>query len=291
MKLPIADCFKEYYKQHDKSFTDSERATIFWQSLLPLSDKLAALREIMETTANAELKTQIQNRLVMEEKTIEAFMSHDSRHIHLVTLDDSDSIYGIFNSIDAAVSYGKENCNRTFHIRKELPDDAVVSDTDKNLLLYGNAELKNDGAILHCKCQFSEDPSFIFINAIEATGFEEAYIPVLNPFEYGDIVRIIGDTRPAILMVSRKWWDESCERQKKSKFPQNYYSNSTTVEFLYPDGTFSHGHPDIFTLEKIEHWDDEEEWKLLQSISTLMKGNGCTEEMFRYYEANKYDKS
>ena len=108
MELPIADCFKEYYKQHNKSFTDSERATIFWQSQLPLSDKLAALREIMETTADTELKTQIQNRLAIEEKTIETFMSHDSRYIHLVRLDDSDSIYGIFNSIDTAVFYGKE---------------------------------------------------------------------------------------------------------------------------------------------------------------------------------------
>jgi len=288
--MSIADCFKEYYTQHNLTFSDSERATIFWQSMLPLSDKLTALRKIMRTTTDAELKSQIQKRISVEEETMTAFMNCDNGYIHTIKLDDSDHISGVFNLINPAVSFGKENCRRIFHIRNELPNDNVASDTNKNFLLYGNAEFKKDGTMIDCECHFSDDPSFTLLNAIEPSGFEEAYIPVLNPFEYGDIVHIMGDTCPAVVMVSREHWNESRERQKSSNYPQNYYSNTMTVEFLYPDGTFSHGHPDILSLEKIEHWDDEDEWNLLKSVSRLMKGHGCIEELFENYRVNKFHK-
>lgn len=74
---------------------------------------------------------------------------------------------------------------------------------------------------------------------------------------------------------------------KNSELPLNYYTNAITVEFLYPDGRFSHDHPNIFALEKIEHWDNENEWKLLQSVSDLMKGKGFIESVFKHYERNK----
>ena len=74
---------------------------------------------------------------------------------------------------------------------------------------------------------------------------------------------------------------------KNSELPLNYYTNAITVEFLYPNGYFSHGHPDIFALEKIEHWDNENEWNLLKSVSDFMKGKGFIESVFKHYERNK----
>ena len=43
-ELPVSDCLKEHYKKHNAVFTDSEQATIFWESSLPVSEKLDALR-------------------------------------------------------------------------------------------------------------------------------------------------------------------------------------------------------------------------------------------------------
>jgi len=67
----------------------------------------------------------------------------------------------------------------------------------------------------------------------------------------------------------------------------NYYTNTLTVEFLYPDGEFGHGHPDILALEKLEEWDNEKEWNLLKSVSDLMKGNGRISEVLNDYNHNK----
>lgn len=63
-----------------------------------------------------------------------------------------------------------------------------------------------------------------------------------------------------------------------------------TVEFLFPDGEFSHGHPHILCLEKLESWENKKEWKLLQSIRNVMLGKGSIELMFERYEANKEGK-
>ena len=89
-ELPIADCFKELYEKENKTFTDSERATIFWNMDLPISEKLAALKEIHDMTTDEVLKKQIKARLDREAEIEEAFMSRDKDYIQLVFLDDSD---------------------------------------------------------------------------------------------------------------------------------------------------------------------------------------------------------
>lgn len=290
MELPISKDIKEYYKKQNKEFTDSEKATIFWNSMLPCNEKLTALKEIMESTADEILKEQIQKRLETEAEKEKLFMLHDSDYVHSVILDDGKGTDGVFHSIDAAILYGKENCKETFEIRKDLLEDKAEMDTDENVLLGGKAEFKKDGTIVCCECYNSKEIEVTFLNGTEATDFEEAYIEVMNPFEYGDIVHMIGDSRPAIVVASQEHWKKIKEGQKQSTFPLNYYSNSLTIEFLYPDGEFSHGHPDIFELEKVTEWEDEKEWELLQSISALMKGEGWVETIFHKYHANKWDK-
>ena len=43
--LPISECIKEYYKKNNATFTDSECATIFWNSSLPISEIMSALKK------------------------------------------------------------------------------------------------------------------------------------------------------------------------------------------------------------------------------------------------------
>lgn len=292
-ELPISHCLKEHYKKHGASFTDSERATIFWQSSLPLHEKLVALREILDTTEDNTLKGQIQKRLDAEAGEESAFMIRGSGYVHSVFPDDADMAKGIFASVDAAIAYGRENCEETFRINKSILEDGPVPDADaeQGILLGGWAEFRKDGTLLSCYCWSSKEPSFVVTNSIEPEGFEEAYIPVLNPFEYGDIVCIIGDSRPAVVVTSQKDWNGHLERLAQNGMPMNYGTNSLTVEFLYDDGEFSHDHPDILSLEKVGHWEDEAEWNLLQSISGLMKGTGWIGMVLAHYRANKLEKS
>lgn len=61
IKLPISDFMQNYYQEKGTTFTDSERATIFWNTVLPLpkAEILDLLKEIADTTKDNCLKTQI----------------------------------------------------------------------------------------------------------------------------------------------------------------------------------------------------------------------------------------
>ena len=293
-ELPIADCFKELYEKENKTFTDSERATLFWNMDLPISEKLAALKEIHDMTTDEVLKKQIKARLDREAEIEEAFMSRDKDYIQLVLLDDSDDADRVFESMDSAIAYGKEECEETFHISKHIleervsPDDNKDSDkTGEYLVLGGYAAFKKDGTLISCSYYTSRDYSFTFLNHVEPESFEEAYVPVLNPFEYGDIVRVIGDSRPAIYVTPQGAMERTLKICEEHGYPKNYYLNKMTVEYLYPDGEFAHDHPDLLSLEKLESWDNKEEWELLQSISRLMKGHGWVETVLDHYNKNR----
>lgn len=56
MELPISKDIKEYYKERNMKFTDSERATLIWNSLLPFNEKLQALQDILDSTADEKEK-------------------------------------------------------------------------------------------------------------------------------------------------------------------------------------------------------------------------------------------
>lgn len=289
LELPVSKDIKELYKEKNMEFTDSEKATIFWNSLLPFNEILEGLKEISETTDDEVLKVQIQKCFDEEREKEMAFMNRDSIYIHSVKLDEADDFESVFVSVDAAILYGKENCEATFEICKMIPEDRLESRSKEGGILGGNAVFKKDGTIIDCRCYDSYDTEITIMNAVEPDDFREAYIEVLNPFEYGDIVHVMGDTRLAIVVTSQEYWKEYKTRVKHI-MPQNYDMNSLTVEFLYPDGEFSHGHPNIFLLEKVTEWEDEKEWELLQAVSALMKGKGWIEEVIDKYRTNKWDK-
>lgn len=146
----------------------------------------------------------------------------------------------------------------------------------------GQASYTKDGVLIDCKC-YSEKISISFSHPYPEH-FEDAYIPLQSPFERGDIVRIAGDSRPAIVQVSQADWQRNLQRNTDGSrmLPPTFDNTCLTVEFL-DNGEMYHGHICILDLEKLEKWDDELEWKLLQAASKLIKGEGALEDFLYYY--------
>lgn len=217
-ELPISETIKEFYQKNNASFSDSECATIIWNSSLTLSEKLSSLREIQDATGDTNLKVQIQARLDVEAETERVFMSLSNNYIHMVQLDDDKDADSVFTSVDAAVLHGKENCEETFKICKVVLEDALDPNAEDNVLLGGEAKFKKDGTLISCDIYYSREKEFTIVNAVTPTSFEDAYIPVLNPFEYGDSVRIMGDSRLAVVTTSQQDWQRRKEHLKKRGF-------------------------------------------------------------------------
>lgn len=289
-KLPMSAFIWNYYREQRITFTDSQQATIIWNSDLPKSEILDALREIASATTDEVLKEQIRERLAAEAENERIFLENDGRYFFIFVSDDEDeweSCY--FSGLDAAIAHGEDHSQKTFKIRKEpfvdkFDGSAVNNDSD---VMYtgGQAQYTKEGVLLECEC-YTERINISFSRP-DPSRFEDAYIPLQNPFELGDIVKMAGDSRPAIVQVSQEDWKRDLERNTNGsrKIPPSYDNTSLTVEFL-DGGEMYHGHPSILHLEKIDQWDDELEWGLLQVASQLIKGTGSLENFLYYYHQN-----
>lgn len=279
-----------YYKEQGITFTDSQQATIIWNSDLPKSEILDALQEIADRSTDEVLKKQIQERLAVEAEYKRLFYENDSRYFFIFVPDDEDeweSCY--FSTLDAAIVYGKDHSRKTFKIVKESFMDRFDGSAENNdsdpMYIGGQAQYTKDGVLLECRC-YTERICISFSHP-DPSRFEDAYIPLQNPFELGDIVKIAGDSRPAIVQVSQEDWKRDLEWNANGlrKIPPSYDNTGLTVEFL-DRGEIYHGHPSILRLEKIDHWDDELEWDVLQAASQLIKGTGSLEDFLYYYHRN-----
>ena len=289
-RLPMSDFMWNYYQSHNVSFTDFQQATIIWNSDLPKSEILDALREIASTTADEVLKEQIRERLATEAENERIFLENDGRYFFIFVPDDENE-WGsrYFSTLDAAIAYGKDHSKETFQIRKESFADKVdgsAANNDSDVMYTGGqAQYTKEGVLLECWC-YIERIGISFTHPYPSH-FEDAYIPLQNPFEFGDIVKMAGDSRPAIVQVSQEDWKRDLERNTNGsrEIPPSYDNISLTVEFL-DGGEMYHGHLPILWLEKIDQWDDKLEWDVLQAASQLMKGTGSLEDFLYYYHQN-----
>ena len=290
IELPMSAFMRNYYREQGITFTDSQQTTIIWNSDLPMPEILDALREIASTTTDEMLKEQIRERLAAEAENERIFLENDGSYFFIFIPDDEDE-WGsrYFSTLDAAIAYGKDHSKETFQIRKESFTDkfdgsAANNDSDK-MYVGGQAQYTKGGVLLECAC-YTEETSINFSHPYQSR-FEDAYIPLQSPFELGDIVKIAGDSRPAIVEVSQEDWKSALERNTNGsrEIPPSYDNISLTVEFL-DGGEMYHGHPPILWLEKIDQWDDKLEWDVLQEASRLMKGTGSLENFLYYYHQN-----
>lgn len=295
IKLPMSDFMQNYYQEKGITFTDSEKATILWNSVFPLprAEILSALKEIADTTADKALKTQINERLDAEREAERRFQENDGRYFFICTPSDEGprrewSEY-YFAALETAKAYGKKESLGIFDIEKKIfedycPDvDLVETDIGEGCAWY-----TKDGKMLHCttfpyRLGISRD-----LGCRGSSRFEDAYIPLQNPFETGDIVRVVGDSQPAIVQESREQWDSIMEQNLKGPYfcYPTFEDNCLRVEFLGEDGEMFHEHPHILSLEKVDHWEDELEWELLQAVSRLIKGEGEMEDFLYCYHKN-----
>ena len=129
------------------------------------------------------------------------------------------------------------------------------------------------------------------------------YVSVPHPFRRGDIV-VCYDSCPAFINSGEHkgkyeigimqsfadadaWteWDNAVKTRLKSV--TDFSDVSTTVEFLYPDGSFSHKHPNPMELEFARDVEgalpeDTPKTDYLEVASDLMKGDGSIE-LFQMY--------
>lgn len=122
----------------------------------------------------------------------------------------------------------------------------------------------------------------------EEPAYEADYVTIPFPFRSGDLVHVIGNEEQIGVFCSCKDDEDFFELDMRIKdFADWSDSGITRVEFLYPDGRFSHEHPYCFDLEPVAFPKDSikgDPYKTALTIaSELIRGTNSSIECLQMY--------
>lgn len=282
---------REYVLERGWNFTDREKAGLLLHNDIPLNELFCRLRSLRDSTDDDVLKEKLTRYLNSEEQGLRELRENGDRYyIYVLKVRDSaDRDYyaiGYFFDYEAAYEYGiKDHEIYSFMIEKywihgarapEQYDEKWIMDHAVSSLVFKNGE---------AYYLDSEHYDYDY-------GYFEFYFEVPNPFERGDIVKVIGFEEYGVVETSQKSWTEDVERRLSGKIS---YSDHTdiliSVSFPDEDGIFSeYGHNSPLYFERYQPKPSYEGGNafddLLLEVSRIYSGDGHISNM--YYFAERY---
>lgn len=250
-----SETVRNYVMESKWTFTDREKAALLYHSDLSLKEQYTRLGNLRDTTTDEGLQRQLTEYLEREKQAIQAFKENAvKRCVYILKVQENGGFHegeylarGYFFDWNVAFEYGKKE-NVPFQIEKYLVN-AVFEFDDGTCNHTSIADLhfnKNGEASFFSSREIPDDN--------EQTDwyecFENMFYESPNPFEIGDIVRLVGTEKYGIVEVSQKHWKENLERYKqRRKFLPDYSDVQVRVIFLTEDGTFIHSHINPVNLE------------------------------------------
>lgn len=278
--IPSSDV-KKWIRESSHVFSDWDRATIVWNSLLPLMNKWEDLQIIADETADAKLREQILERLDYDREAYHVFKAKTEVFVYSISsacfelLDKESSYYG--NS-EAAYKEGSRCCGmHGFSVEKHQ----VISSENTEIikvraiyspLLEGDDERQMEefdtGGICIARCDYSEAGELMSlwscelpkeqdlkVNALGKGRFENRYVAFPNPFEKHDRVRILesGKRNGMLAWVgeTQNDWREKNNRACSEHGTEDYWDASLMVKYWNKRKyEWEHDHINPILLEK-----------------------------------------
>lgn len=269
--IPSKDV-RVYLEKINYKFTDSEKATIIYNSSLTLEDKHREMRKIQANTSNKELQSQIQKRLEYDSAMLSDIKRGDDNCIFILQiLDEEQKEYEeeLYCTSYIVAEIQAKQYSGCFIIAK-----AHVLGEDESVDEFYNSEIArvyyDDSGRIKSYWKETKNGGDLSIKS----GFEDAYISLPNPFQQGDIVAVVGTDKVGVV---RKVISESQSNEGKNCTTKDYSDVSFIVEILDEEFVFQHEHINPIYLEYADLEGDCRK-DILECASRLMKGNGSIEE-------------
>lgn len=271
---------REYIIRENIDMTDAQWATIIYNLDLDMEKKHDLLKELAEETIDVELNKQIQERIEYDKKCM-ASIENSKGCFYEVSIEGEEEweTIGYFATLELAKKYGMQK-----QVRFEVKKYEIVTTEDKedcDCKLAGLGYDKEGGM------------QYFYITEEEKVNkrgrFEDKFIEIPNPFEIGDIVRIIGsDECLGIVETSQEEWKKYLQRVRETNVTDDWVDVAITCCCFNEDLEAFHDHINPIFLEKVEGEEIGEGviGELLQAGSDLMKGKGALS-YFLYLYDNK----
>lgn len=298
---------KKSLRETGRVFTDFEKAIIIYHLECPWKEKKAALCGIMNSTENEALKKQLSERIAYDEECLRLFTARTAGYIYALTWRENrrKEVYGYF--ADPALAYEcGPNEEYPFEIEKyrligwngeetagqqDTKDSAENWEERRQELLDEDEEDKYYEGPVASLCfdregrlrtfesrePEEEDPGDEFGRGGSGTArFENAYLDLPNPFERGDIVRVVGedwyfwhveDHEVGIVATPQEQWKRIYDSGESS----DYTEVNVIVNFAAEDGGFWHEHINQLFLEKCPIPEGEEGERLLALREIMLR--------------------
>lgn len=277
IKLPMSDYVSDYYIKQGIEFTLREQAHLCWAYNDLLKDRMESLKEILEISDDEKLNAEIRERMEYEEKAYDSFMINQPPECIYIFYSDNREEYDIeyFSSAKNAISYGICNADKEFSVEKRrlfdkkpegLPEKAADDNMEDIDTILSKYYFMREGDIrfgesYECKPSFDE---------MDTDRFEEMFLCIKSPFVCGDIVMGPDFNEPRIVSTDHDCFEEIHECLKDIGGP-DYSDNCIRTDWIRTDGRPAYDHMVPFGLWKIDSWDDEVYWNILQIMSKIAK--------------------
>jgi hypothetical protein len=318
----ISKDMQVYMSENGLTFTDSEKATLIYNSQLPVDERYDRLGKLLSATKDEKLKKQISREIEKFDEDIFAFDDNVDGYVYAVRsyeYPDDPYIDGFFASAKLAYDYAVgKSCK--FDIEKyringfsaktytnpylsktendfadggfSLPADyeKYVEESDSAGSTIATASYNDKGKFIDFySAELERDDADELEACFSPELFKNAFIYMPNPFERGDIVRTIVDrSAHGFISESREAVEKFHERVRQGTLPYvDYIDASMTVDFIHDDGSICHSHINPAFLEKFEPDKADEDCELLTAGRALLKGNGTLDWFLDCYERLK----
>lgn len=300
----ISGDVRQYMERKNLKFTDFEMAAIVYHSGLTVPEKQERLEKIAEAAEDETVREQISERLAMEREEMKAFCENAEGYVYVLEIreyPDESYIYGYFATADLAYIQGRKQ-GFAFEIEKYRIIGSDAAETGRargywNPYVFEREDMAElveefeDEGIPVAVFRYNEEGVLEWFSSRETGGsdeeemerlfsplrFENAFLSTPNPFERGDIVRLLPDGGRGIVETSQEEWREFLEKVNgEGRMGVDFSDAGITVEFVR-EGRISHGHVNPIFLEKDEPRREESDYKLITAASDLLKGRGSLE--------------
>ena len=264
----IPSKYVQMYMSKEKiQLQDIDLATIIYHAPLPVSQTHQLLKELADKTENADLKKQIDQRLIYDQMSIERFANNDGSCFYEISANDGE-ITGHFATIELAKNHAL-SLGAIFSVQKYqiigLCKDIMVPHYAYNPHLFtkgttGAQSYTGDaisgcrydatGQLLDCWSYEMTAEETATVEDWGANRFEWRFVCLPNPFECGDVVRSINSNRIGVVKTSQKDWSQLLRNYSAGKLVLDYTDASLAVEFSQENGASNHEHIQPIYLEK-----------------------------------------
>lgn len=288
--IPSKD-MRKYLDIINFRFSDSEKATIIYNSNTCLQKIHDELMQIAKTTEDAVLRKQIEERVACDLNSIKMLKMNEGGFFYALDVFDTwDNEYeneGYYTTFEMAKLTAEKFTRKYIITKSKLYDKEMEPENGGINPEVGAIAFDVTGELDYFWSEAVSQKEWAANRIERKSRFEERYISFPHPFQRGDIVKNVLTDEVGIIADIPVFEEDDINDDNNELWDRllsyrDYTDASIRIEFLMEDGQFRHEHVLPIYLEYANLDEQDRRKQLMESARDLLMGEGSIE-LFQMY--------